>query len=347
MISLVVHASVARADEFATSPARPGYEASDTILTFDGRTDLDKRGIKLEATYSFEMFAAPQLDERLSTGGLLMMELDFDFHHMVSEHLGELRISTTSTHGGSPSDELMDVHGSSGNTAPKGNRLFEAWYEQPLGPLTVRAGILAADQEYNYADPTTTLLGATFGITSQFSYNIGAPVYPVGSPGVSARFEQGKVLLQAAVYDGTGANTRGIPSDLGPDSLYIAEATWDHDIGVGGWHHTDKGSGLYLTLDHNLDDMVEAFTRVGISPRGMTTYLDAGFRIGPGPLRRRPEDFVSFGLAFAKLDAGDQIMLETTYEAQFRWLTIQPALQLMMLRDQTVGIIATRMTVVF
>jgi hypothetical protein len=36
---LVAWSGVARADEFATSPARPGYEATDQILAFARRTD--------------------------------------------------------------------------------------------------------------------------------------------------------------------------------------------------------------------------------------------------------------------------------------------------------------------
>ncbi|MEO7097664.1 MAG: carbohydrate porin [Polyangiales bacterium] len=342
---VLVLCSTVRADEFATSPARPGYEAADRILDFARRTELEEHGLKLEGTYAFEMFAAPQLDDRLTNGGLFMLELDVDFSLLAYRRLGALRISTASTHGGSPSDELMDVHGVSGNTAPEDNRIFEAWYEQPFGPLVVRAGILAVDQEYNYADPTSTLLGATFGITSQFSYNVGGPTYPVGTPGVSARYEDGPVLLQAAIYDGAQTNTRGIPTDLGPSSLVLAEATWNRDLGVGAWRHSDKGSGVYATLDHKLDDFVEAFTRIGLSPRGVKTYVDAGVRIGPGPLR--PEDFVSVGMAFAQLDEGDQILIEATYEAQVGWLTIQPAMQLMMMRERSVGIVATRMTVVF
>ena len=342
---LLASIGVARADEFATSPARPGYEASDQILSFERRTELDKRGFRLEGTYAFEAFAAPQLEDRITAGGMFMVELDMDLASLANEHLGALRISTDSTHGTSPSEELGDVHGASGNTAPPGTRLFEAWYEQPIGPLTIRGGILAVDQEFNYADPTGTLLGATFGITSQFSFNVGGPLYPVGTPGVSSRFEQGDVLLQAAIYAGTQIHDHGIPTALGPDTLYLAEATWARDIGVGAWHHTAKGNGVYMTLDHKLDDLFEAFARIGLSPEGIRTYLDAGVRIGPGPFR--PDDFMSIGLAFAQVDEGDQILIETTYEAQIRWLTIQPAAQLMMMRDQTVGILATRMTVVF
>jgi carbohydrate-selective porin OprB len=345
VVSVVLLPAVARADEFATSPARPGYEAGGKVFSFARRAELQERGFMLEGTYAFEMFAAPQLADMLTTGGLFMVELDVDFSRLAHRRLGALRISTASTHGGSPTVELLDVHGASGNTAPADNRLFEAWYEQPIGPVTVRGGILAVDQEFNYADPTTTLLSATFGITSQFSYNVGGPVYPVGAPGLSARFEQGKVLLQAAIYDGTQTNTRGIPTDVGPDTLVLGEATWDRDIGVGAWHHSERGNGVYATFDHKLDDLVEAFTRIGLSPRGMKTYVDAGVRIGPGALR--PQDFISVGLAFAQLDTGDQTLIEATYEAQVGWLTLQPALQLMMLRERTVGIMAARMTVVF
>jgi hypothetical protein len=342
---LVVSIGGARADEFATSPARPGYETMEHILAFARRTELDKRGLRLEGTYAFEAFAAPQLEDRVTAGGMFMVELDLDLGSLANEYLGALRISSASTHGTSPSEELADVHGASGNTAPPGTRLFEAWYEQPIGHLVIRGGILAVDQEFNYADPTGTLLGATFGITSQFSYNVGGPLYPVGTPGVSARYEQGDVLLQAAVYNGTQAHDHGIPTTLGPDALYLVEATWARDIGLGAWHHTDKGSGIYGTFDHALDDLVEAFARIGLSRQGIRTYVDAGVRIGPGPFR--PNDFMSVGLAFAQVDDGDQILIETTYEAQIRWLTIQPAAQLVMLRDQTVGIFATRMTIVF
>lgn len=345
MVVLLAWGTPARADEFANSPARPGYEPSAHLIDFARRTELDKRGFRLQGTYSIDLFAAPQLVDRFTAGGMFMTDLDMDLGSLTHAPLGALHVSTATTHGGSPSDELGDVHGVSGNTAPAGTRLFEAWYEQPIGPVTVRAGILAVDQEYNYADPTTTLLGATFGITSQYSANIGGPLYPVGTPGVSARYDKDKVLLQLAVYDGTSEHWNGIPQGLGPATLVLAEATWDRDIGVGAWHHSEKGDGIYATLDHALDEKVEAFTRIGLSPQGIRTYLDAGVRIGPGV--GGVDNFASVAIAFAQVETGDQILLEATYEAQIAWLTIQPAAQLLMLRERSVGVLAMRFTVVF
>jgi carbohydrate-selective porin OprB len=339
---LVLATTLARADEFATSPARPGYEAHETILSFPRRTELDEQGFRLEGTYAVEMFAAPQLDKRFTLAGMFVGELDVDFEHLVSPHLGVLRVSAVATHGTSPNDELMDVHASSGNTAPSDQRLFEAWYEHKFGPVTLRGGLLAADQEFNYADATSTLLSATFGVTAQFSFNAGAPVYPVAAPGLSATAWLGRVTLQAAVYDGTLDNTRGIPTALGPAYLTLVEATIDLDYGIGAWHHSELGDGIYGTFDHKLDEHVEAFTRIGLSDYGIRTYIDAGVRIGPVS-----DDFINIALAFAQLDTGAQTIVEGTYEAQIRWLTLQPALQMIMMRDQTVGVFATRATVVF
>jgi len=341
-----VLAGSARADEYATSPARPGHEDVRHVLDWDGRDRAEANGLTIDGTYAVDLFYAPQLDDAATAGGLFTAELDLDFGQVVRSGLPLLHVSSFAIHGKSPTDELMDIHGISGNAAPQDARLFEAWLEQPIGPFAIRAGLIAADQEFVYADPADTLLAATFGITTQFTLNIAGPVYPVAAPGISARFEQGPVLLQLAVYDGTQTNTRGIPTELGPETLVIAEATYQRDIGIGAWHHTDRGDGVYITLDHQLDALVAAFSRAGYAPDGPSTvYLDAGLRIGPGPLR--PEDFYCIGLAFARGERGAETIIETSYEAQVKWLTIQPDLQMHLMHDRVVGVAAVRTTVAF
>jgi hypothetical protein len=339
-------AASARADEFATSPARPDYEASDKLLGFAARNAAERAGLVIDGTYAVDLFLAPQLHDAATAGGLFTGELDLDLDKVAHHGLGTLHVSAFAIHGDSPSDELMDLHGISGNAAPREARLFEAWLEQPIGPFAIRAGLIAADQEFVYADPADTLLSATFGITTQFTVNIAGPVYPVATPGVSARYEKGPYLLQLAVYDGTQTNTHGIPTALGPDTLVLAEATFRRDLGVGMWHHTDRGDGFYATADHQLDDRVAAFSRVGYSPDGpVSVYLDAGIRIGPGPLRA--EDFYCIGMAFARGEQGAETVVETSYEAQIRWLTIQPDFQLVMMHDRTVEVASVRTTVAF
>ena len=56
-------------------------------------------------------------------------------------------------------------------------------------------------------------------------------------------------------------------------------------------------------------------------------------------------NFASVGLAFARADVSAQTVVEVTYQAQAGWLTVQPDLQLLLLRDRTAGIAGVRVTV--
>jgi len=147
------------------------------------------------------------------------------------------------------------------------------------------------------------------------------------------------------VYDGTQTNSHGIPRDLGPARLLLGEIAYGA-FKLGGWNHDERGTGVYAIADAQLEQFVGAFARVGYSPDSpVVHYVDAGVRITPGTWR--PNDLVSAGMAFATTESGAQILVETTYECQIRWLTLQPDLQLLMMRDRTVGIMATRATIVF
>ncbi|HEY5920532.1 MAG TPA: carbohydrate porin [Kofleriaceae bacterium] len=344
---MAVFARVAQADEFATSPVRAGYEAAQhRLLDSDLRTAWEESGFRWDATYAGEIFVAPQLTDRFVAAGLFTAELELDFAKLVHASMGAAHVQGLAIHGDGLTEELMDVHGVSGNVAPPDVRLYEAWYEQPISAFTLRGGLLAADQEFVLADRSTTLLGATFGITSQFSANVIGPVYPVATPGLSGRLELAPVVVRAAIYDGTQVNDHGIPTQLGPERLVIGEVQLFETFKLGAWHHTDRGYAYYAIADTHISDLIGAFTRAGISPdQPVDVYVDGGVRIGPGPLR--PDDFISVGMAYARTELGAQITIEASYEAQVRWLTLQPDVQLVMLRDRTIGVIATRATVVF
>jgi hypothetical protein len=341
----------ARADEFAASAVRPGYEKGDHLFMWEGRRALEAKGAFFGATYAADLFAAPQLEDRFVAGGLLVLAIDLELDKIVGEGFGALHVTGLGIHGGGPSIELMDLHETSGNTALPDVRLFEAWLEQPLGPFTVRGGLLSADQEFVLADHSETLMSATFGITSQFSRDALGPVYPRATPGASGHLDLDSLSVHAAIYDGTlvdnGALTEvhGIPTALGPDYLLLGELVAFGVVKLGAWRHSRHGNTLYAVGDAQLERHLGAFARVGYSPDGpVGTYIDAGIRIGPGPLR--PDDFISLGVAFGTRDSGAETLLETTYEAQVGWLTLQPVVQAVMMPERTVGIVATRVTVV-
>ncbi len=339
---LVLLAHAARADNDATSPMRPDYDTPFHLFDWQGRNALEHRGLTIDPVYTIEGFASRQLDREVTVGGLFVLELDADLDMLIDPALGHLHITGVAIHGTGPNNELADVHNSSGNAAPPGVRLFEAWYEQPIGLLTLRLGLLSADQEFWIARHATTLMAATFGMPGQFGYTVANPTYPVGTPAASARVELDDITARVAVYDGTQTNTHGIPTDIGPDVLAFGELTIG-ELSVGGWQHSELGRGVYATADTDLSEDLGAFARAGYSNTTVPLYIDAGIRTASW----RPHDVVSVGMAFAQSDQGAQTLVEATYTAQLGWLRLQPDLQLLLLRDRTVGIVATRATFVF
>jgi hypothetical protein len=336
----------AGAEPHEENAVRPGSNAT-RLLDSPARARLEDRGVRWDASYTSEAFATPQLDDRLDLAGLFVLESELDLGALAATPLGRVHLRVFAIHGEGPTADLMDVHGVSGNVADPGVRLFEAWYEQPIRAVTVRGGLLAADQEFVLAEQSSTLLGATFGITSQFSANVLGPVYPVARPAVSARLALDGITVRGAVYDGTEGNeTHGIPTALGPDRLAIAELAVAGTFKVGAWHHTELGGAYYAVVDALVEPAVGAFARTGISSAGqhVDTYLDAGIRVTPG---FRRDDVISVGLAFAHTVDGMQTVIEGTYAVQIRWLTLQPDVQLLMLRERTALVLAIRVTAAF
>jgi porin len=344
VLAMSVTAAHADVDPCACSPNKPGFHRA-SALTGDWagvRKDLFEDGVKVQATYAGEVFTDD--DGHAVNAGLGALAVELDGATLVGDHAGTLRISSFAIHGEGLSTELREVLGVSNNVAENEVRLFEAWYEQPISEVTIRAGLLAADQEFVLADHGSVLIGATFGIPAMFSVNIGAPVYPVATPGASARLEHDALTLRAAAYAGDARDDHGIPRALGDDVLAIGEASYAF-AKLGAWHHSTLGNGYYAIADDQLGRYLGAFARSAVAfDAPLWLYADAGVRIGPGPLR--PRDFFSMGLAFARTNIGAQTIVEATYQALVKgWLTVQPDVQMVLTRDGTHGVLATRIVV--
>jgi carbohydrate-selective porin OprB len=347
---VILSAAPARADidPCACSPNKPGFFRSDALTgLWDGKREaLRDAGFTALLTYSGEVFAAPNVDNAgAKLAGLAVLALDADLSKLVSDHLGAAHVTGLAIHGTGLSAELMDIYGVSNNVADQELRLFEAWIEQPVKMVTIRAGLVATDQEFILAKHGTALLNATFGIISQVPVDVPGPVYPVATPGVSIRAEVPHALVRGAIYDGEQQNTHGIPKALGNDAFVIGEIELEETLKLGAWHHTTGKNGVYAIVDRGLDRYVGAFARAGYSRDQMVdVYIDTGIRIGPGPLRER--DFAAVGFAFARTDLGAQTALELTYQYQQAWFTIQPDFQLLLLRDRTAAVTAVRVVIV-
>jgi carbohydrate-selective porin OprB len=332
-------------DPCACSPNKPHFHRA-SALTGDWageRQTLLEHGVKIQGTYAPELFAAPGLDDRkVVEAGLFTLAVDVDLAKLAHDGLGQLHVATLAIHGHGISERLMDVYGVSNNVAARDVRLFEAWYEQPIGPLTIRAGNLSADQEFILAEHSTVLLSGTFGIVALMSADTGGPVYPIAAPGVSARVEADQLTVRAAIYNGDADERHGVPTGFAGDSLAIGEIQLASLVQLGAWHHTGAGNGYYAIVDHQLESLLGAFARLAIAPdEPVSRYIDTGVRLRMGPWR--PRDFASAGVAFAQTDAGMQTLVELTYQILVKgWLTIQPDAQLVLQHDQGSVVVAGR-----
>lgn len=348
-LAVVLAAAPAHADidPCACSPNKPGFFRQDALTGLWGgnREKLRDAGFTALLTYSGEVFASPTVDDSTNLAGLAVLALDGDLSKLISDHLGAAHVTALAIHGHGLSSKLMDIYGVSNNVADQDLRLFEAWYEQPIKMVTVRAGLLAADQEFILAKHGTALLNATFGIISQLPVDVPGPVYPIATPGVSVRAALPHATVRGAIYDGDQQNSHGIPTGMGDDAFVIGEVELEDTLKLGGWHHTNGRNGVYAIADRGFDRYLGGFARVGYSPdQAVDLYIDTGIRIGPGPLRER--DFASVGLAFGRADVGAQTAIELTYQYQQAWFTIQPDFQLLLLRDRTAAVTAVRVVIV-
>lgn len=347
LVVLVVR--TASADEIvdpcACSPNKPHFHRASALTGDWGgeRQTLLEHGVKLNGTYAPEVYVAPGLDDESVVGaGLFTLVADVDVAKLAHDGMGQLHVAGLAIHGHGISERLMDVYGVSNNVATPGVRLFEAWYEQPIGPLTIRAGNLSADQEFILAEHSTVLLSGTFGIVALMSTDTGGPVYPIAAPGVSARVEADQLVARAAIYDSEAVENHGVPTAFAGDSLAIGEVQLAGLVQLGAWHHTSAGNGYYAIVDHQLEKLLGAFARVAIAPdQPVSRYADTGVRLRMGPWR--PRDFASAGIAWSRTDDGMQTLLEVTYQVLVRgWLTVQPDAQVVLQHQQGSVVLAAR-----
>jgi porin len=353
-----VPARAGQGDPCASMPAKPGFMRRGELTgTWGGdRTWLEDHGVTVAGSYDGEVFATPEADTCCVVAGLAALGFDVDLGTAAARGLGTVHVLGFAIHGEGLSDQIMDIYGVSNVAAPPDVRLFEAWYDQPIGGRAgVRAGLLAADQEFIIAPHATVLMNGTFGVIGQMSLNVLGPVYPIAAPGVSAHVDAGPVTVRAAIYDGELQNRHGMPTALGPDALVFAEVGLWKTVSVGGWVHTARANGAYVVVDRALGRRLGGFARFGLSPSGQDqVYADAGLRFVPAPWR--PKDFTGLGVAYSHLaadpatgaGASDSAVAEATYQiALAGWVTVQPDVQVVFQPARTFAVGAVRATVVF
>jgi porin len=365
MIQAILALMAAAAVQAPQDP--PGFWERNTLLGDLGgaRTALEERGIIFALAFTAEVLSNVHGGVRRDTGADLLLDwvIDADLDKAIGWTGGSARVNPMWLAGDGIAGDVGDLTLVSNITGRGEVRVFEAWLQQALGPVfSLRAGILAADQEFIISTSGLLYYNSVFGGPVFVTPNLAWPIYPVGTPGARARFDLAPgVYVQGALYDGDpGAedfNPTGLRVRLSDaDGLFtIVEAGWTYGqalpgtIKVGRFHHTadfvDFTSGAtvsglrggYLVVEQKVwkgeEGTLDAFLRFGFSEedRSFVSFgIDAGLNF-TGLVPGRPDDVLGLGGIYAHISRAfarsqpDRSLWghETVFEATYK-IAISP-----------------------
>jgi porin len=210
----------------AAAPARAqdgeGFWARDTLLGDPAgtRAALQRHGVTVSLQQTGEGWANMSGGQRTGQtyGGQTLGGITLDTAGAGLWQGGTVYVSGLMIFGQWPGQMLVGgQQNPSGNAAPDGPLLYEAWYQQQFDPhgSSLRVGQIRADAEFLTSlygpDPTlggagALFLNAAFGFPTVYSYAMpaGGPAYPLATPGIRLKLAPHEdVRLLAAVFNGT------------------------------------------------------------------------------------------------------------------------------------------------
>jgi porin len=215
----------------------------------------DKQGATFEGR--FELFANVDLEKALGLSGLL-------FH-----------VNAYQIHGqGLSAGDIGNLLTVSNIGARSSTRLFGLWLQKSLynDTLSIRAGQLAADDEFFISQYASLFINSAFGWPSILGINLpsGGPAYPLATPGVRVRLAISPALVATtAIFNGDAApagagdaqqrDASGTSFRVNGNLFWISELAYTANLPIGsgdlpgtfklgGWYH----DGVFLDQQYDV-----------------------------------------------------------------------------------------------
>ncbi|XHR30670.1 MAG: carbohydrate porin [Chthoniobacteraceae bacterium] len=274
--------------------------------------------------------------------GLLNIGVQGDLEKLLGWQGGSFLVSGINTHGSSATDKYTrDFNAVSNIDAYDTTRLYEAWFQQDLGPWSIRLGQILADAEFFVSDSSAVFINGAFGAIPLISQNYGAPVYPTAAPGARVRYTFNDAFsVQAGIFDGNAGDQGGDNKygtywkwDGNDGALAIVEGAYTTKLGSDGLTGTyklgafyfrsdetdlfpkegrrDSGGG-YFIADQQVwrepgaeDQGMSAFLRIGGAPSDRALvpfYFDTGVNY-KGLLPGRDGDITGLGFSYTRISS--------------------------------------------
>lgn len=227
------------------------------------------QGIDLFFDYSGEVMSNVSGGDKTGTGynGLASFGIEADLGQALGWEGVTMRLSGIDLHGSGIDSHVGDMMGVSNIEGYGSVRLYESWVEKLFAAetLSLRAGLLLADEEFSTFDTTGPFLNATFGWPEFISMNTvnTGPAFYIPALGVRLLWEPSEAWYgQVGVYDGDSfdspvgddrVNRHGLNLELGngQGTFGMAEVGYRHNQAedadglpgtykLGGWWNSAK-----------------------------------------------------------------------------------------------------------
>ncbi|MDA8095130.1 MAG: carbohydrate porin [Betaproteobacteria bacterium] len=277
---------------------------------------LSCHGMSLGLTEKSELFGniTGGIQKELRYDGLTTLTLSVDARQAFGWRAGTFYASLLQIHGRNLSRADLHVLQAVTNAeADRSTRLWELWYDQPLGPskLDLRVGQQSVDQEWMVSQNAAAFLNGTFGWAPVPAGDLpgGGPAYPLSVLGARLRGRIGHAwALMAGLYNGSPVrgqprhpqlqNRHGTSFPLNGGALAIAELQYAERppadpasapptavYKLGLWYDTEKFSDLeFDNTGHSLAS--PASTGIAQTHRGDYAF----YAVADRTLWRSPHD---------------------------------------------------------
>lgn len=300
---------------------------SDTLTGDWGgaRGDLFNHGVDVGLAYVGEALGdvSGGMKRGWSYEGRAEFDLDLDLDKLLGWRGGFAHGSVFQIHhgNGTPAVNYTGSIGDPSNIeARQTTRLYTLWLQQDFfdAVVSIRAGQLAADDEFITSDTAGNLINGTFGWPALASANQtnGGPAYPLPTPGVRlALAPTSDITFLVGVFSGDPAgedcfedaqlcNRHGTTFSMSGGTLWMGELQYAIGQGesglpgvykIGGWYETgafsDQRQGFSRAGDHGLYAVADQT----VWRDGETRALSLFARVGGAPSDRNLVSFYADG----------------------------------------------------
>lgn len=270
--------------------------------------------------------------------GMLDVGISFETEKAGWWKGGTLFIHGQNTHGGAATESLVgDLQVLSNIENGNSSYLYEIWYQQTFGPVSVLFGKHDLNANFVASEYAGHFLNSAFGIHSSVALNVPVSIFPRTSLGVvtSVQFSDA-VTFRMGVYDGSPSDPEVDPFNidftLNPDDgllaigeLQVDLARNERHIGtykIGTYYHSGtydqfgqnnliRGNyGIYGVAD------IDIVQKSPISGKGLSTFVQLGWApsdrnfndhyVGAGlnyfgVLKGRSDDVLGLAVAHAEI----------------------------------------------